>query len=563
MTHYLLSFLFFLSCFSLGGGLYFLCCDRSTPISQSKKHKISAQDDRVITKQTSCLIKKDCQQLCQNAFALQRASCFHESDALFDTAFLMVEDHSHYREEILGGKILNAFFSDDLDGLKRYLNAFENAYPKSFFIDLFKSLCCYKNEDYVGSLRYLSSWKKSVFNDKTVLLKEHVDELNTSCFVDFLEAEGSIRNKKFSLGRLSLYRILDDLFNKKKHWDVKTYDQILLMLGKSFLKELQETKQVETQIECYKNILFYLEKTIEAKPEDYEKFLPQAELFANLRDHIIEFDAEGVHSIIQVIRFWENHYPSINSQLFTKPLVECFSGAYDSLLRFCSIFHSTGSENLKHEIIRVFENLLLENIRQLSIDGVQCCLHVIKKIDPQITIDDKFFLKEDSLGQLILQDDLHFSQLRQYLHLLEVVQLREALQEELKKYLLININHLWKLDGEEEKSLRLLALFNEFFQQSKSCKDEVRGFIKRVYKIALTNHDIERLILLENFVSSSNLEPVHIEEDVLANFLEDAKFLCFQDDDDLKALYSEWLNKISKRLVFQSTIEDFLSCLKK
>lgn len=543
--------LFVVVCFLIGGEGYILLCHKSPRKGRTHRTDLSSTS-------TSPSLEDKVWHMCDKAFALQQQNLLQEAEIAFNQAKATVSRQTSLYEEILGGEILNAFLSKDSARLQEKVWDFESQFPNSFFLNLFQAFLHYTNGRHEESLACLSAWKNRVFQDKTMQLKKHLDSLNDACFIEFLEVHDCFAVNDFSAGRLVLYKILDDFFNKRRTWNTQIYNKTLLMLSQSFLKESQQSDDALFHLECFKNILFYLEKTISVPSEEYENYLPQQELLSKLKEHIIAFDAQGIHSVIGLMNFLGNRYAAIDMNQIIQMLLDCYASSYDSLCRFCNIFSLLGLEQIQQGIINSFEDLLVVNIKQANLQEVQNCLYILQQFDPKTCLCDKYLLKEEEVKELVLGCNDQFESLQSYLHLIKSLSPHHLNQ--ITTWLLAAGEYLWEVKDQDEKALRLFALILKD-QEISNKTDHVYAFIQKIYESSLSNHQIYRLLRLEDFISSMSLNPVYIEDELLASFLEDAKFLCSKGSLEQKSLYQELFAKTSTQLSYQPKVRKFLSWL--
>ncbi|WP_375793771.1 DUF1347 family protein [Chlamydia sp. 12-01] len=552
MVRYIVFCLFFLSCFSMGGGLYFICSSRNPSVTSSESAKAAAlwvdgQKEQVESflhrllpsQQRQCL-------LCFQGFILQKQKNMNQSEKIFSKIYDEVENTQFlFKEEVIGGRILNAFFSEDIDQMEVLIGTLRKQFVKSIYIPLFEFLLNYKQEHFDRALQALSVWKNQLKDSESSLLDLNIQQLFSGFFLENIEAHCLIELGEFSEGRTILNYIIQKLLKRECDWDSEAYDYAVLMLSRSYFLELKQSNSCKIYPDYYEMILFYKKKVHAIDQRSYEKFIPQEELFSMLVEHLFIVSEERRAPLMQIIKNWERFYFNPNYDLVIQPLVDKFFSSPEQITNLCNsiVFFEIGP--LKKRLIDAFGVILSEKVRQVQTTKAQQTLSLLKTLDSDLWVSEKLIISPDALQDIISHDDSNYTNLRKYLNLWEAIQSYDIDRQQLVHYLMKGAKQLWNQGTCDDKALNLLHLILQFTNYDIESENIVFLFIKQAYKQMLSGHAITRLLKLENFITDVGLTPITICEEEIANFLADAEFLYTQGEYSKCYFYSLWLTKIA------------------
>ncbi|AAP05745.1 DUF1347 family protein [Chlamydia caviae] len=552
MVRYIVFCLFFLSCFAMGGGLYFICSSHNPSVASSESTKAVALWDEGQKEQMKSFFhhllpsqQRQCL-LCFQGFVLQKQKNMIQSEKIFSKVYDEVESTQFlFKEEVLGGRILNAFFLEDIEKMEILTVALREQFAKSPYLSLFECLLHYKQKSFTKALQALSVWKNQLRDSESSLLELNIQLLISDFFLENIEAHCLIELGEFSEGRAILNRIIEKMLKKECDWDSETYDYAVLMLSRSYFLELKQSHSFKIYPDYYEMILFYKKKVHAIDQRAYEKFIPQEELFSMLMDHLFVVPKERLAPLMQIIKNWERFYFNPNYNLVIQPLIDRFVSSPEQVAHFCNSITFFEIEPLKKKLIDAFGVILSKKVKEVETTKAQQTLSILKSLDSNLWVSEKLIISPEALQDIISQDDADYTNLRKYLNLWETIQSYDIDKQQLVHYLMKGAKQLWNQGSCDDKALNLLRLILQFTNHDIESENIVFLFVKQVYRQMLTRHSITRLLKLEDFITEEGLTPITIREEEIANFLADAEFLYSQGEYHKCYLYSLWLTKIA------------------
>ncbi len=552
MVRYILFCAFFLSCFAMGGGLYFLCSSHNPSVTSSESTQaatlwVNGQKEQVESflqrllpsQQRQCL-------LCFQGFILQKQKNMSQSEKVFSKIYNEVEKTQFlFKEEVIGGRILNAFFSENIEQMEVFVDTLYQQFPKSHYLPLFEFLLNYKQRHFDKALHALSVWRNQVKDTEFSLLDLNIQQLVSDFFLGNIEAHCLIELGEFSSGRTILHRTIEKLLKRECDWNSEIYDYAVLMLSRSYFLELKQSNFCRIYPDYYEMILFYKKKVHTVDQRSYEKFIPQEELFSMLVEHLFIVPQERLSPLMQIIKNWERFYFDPKYDLVIQPLVEKFFSHPEQVTQICNSIVSFEIESLKKRLVDTFGTILSANVQKVQTTKAQQTLSVLKILDAGLWVSEKLIISPESLKDIIANDDLSYTNLRKYLNLWEEIQSYDIDRQQLVHYLMKEAKQLWHQGNCDDKALNLLHLILQFTDYDIESENLVFLFIKQAYKQMLSGHAITRLLKLEDFITDEGLTPITICEEEIANFLADAEFLYIQGEYHKCYFYSLWLTKIA------------------
>ncbi|SPN73866.1 Protein of unknown function (DUF1347) [Chlamydia serpentis] len=552
MFRYILFGVFLFTCFSSGGALYYLCfChDFSQRLKDKKSESIWNERQKELSDSVLHYLPAQQQRshlVCFQGFLLQKQQKFSQADRIFSKLYDEVKDGPFlFREEILGGRLINSFFLEKIDVMETVLCLLHQCCPNSPYYHLFKALLCYKQHRFSEVTHQLTCWQEEKEKGMAPLLNLSLEHLLSDFFLDYIFAHSQIEQKMFAEGRVILNRNINKLLKHESEWNAKTYDRIVLLLCRSYLLELLESDSKHIYSDYYEMVLFYLKKIYILEQSPYAEFLPEQELISLIMKHIFILPKEKLQPLIQILEIWQKHYVNPDSALIVQTLVTQFSHRIEEVISFCEAITSfPGLEELRQQVVMTFGSLLANKVQQIETEEAKQCVAILHVLDPSISISEKLALSSDTLNNIVSKDDEKHTKLQNYLDLWKAIQSYDIDRQQLVQHLVHGAKDLWQQGGNDEKALNLLHLVLQFTGYDIECESVVFLFVKQVYKQALSSHAISRLLKLENFISETKLPVVVISEAEKANFLADAEYLFAHGDYNKCYLYSLWLTKIA------------------
>ncbi|QVE49525.1 DUF1347 family protein [Chlamydia crocodili] len=552
MVRYIVFCLFFLSCFAMGGGLYFICSSHNPSVTSLESAKAAAlwvdgQKEQVESflhrllpiQQRQCL-------LCFQGFILQKQKNMNQSEKIFSKIYDEIENTQFlFKEEVIGGRILNTFFLEDIEQMEILTDSLRQQFVKSQYLSLFEFLLNYKQKHFDRALQSLSVWKNQLKGSESSLLDLNVQQLISDFFLENIEAHCLIELGEFSEGRAILNRIIEKLLKRECDWDSEAYDYAVLMLSRSYFLELKQSNSCKLYPDYYEMILFYKKKVHAIDQRSYEKFIPQKELFTMLMEHLFVIPEERLTPLMQIIKNWERFYFDPNYDLVIQPLIDRFYSFPKQVISLCNSINFFEIEPLKKKLIDAFGIILSEKVKEIQTTKAQQTLSVLKTLDSDLWVSEKLIISPDALQDIISQDDVNYTNLKKYLNLWEAIQSYDIDKQQLVHYLMKGAKQLWNQGICDDKALNLLHLILQFTNYDIESENIVFLFVKQAYKQMLSGHSIARLLKLEDFITELGLTPITIREEEIANFLADAEFLYAQGEYNKCYFYSLWLTKIA------------------
>lgn len=551
MVRYMVFCLFFFSCFAAGGGLYFLCSIIPSKVYLNNKKIVVDRNRESIVSFLRRLPSSQKQHslLFFQGFLLQKQRNLHQSDRIFSKICDENKNASFwFKEEVVGGRILNAFFLEDIELMQELIETIKQQFPQSPNLPLFDCLLFYKQQCFPQALDSLHLWKERFKSEETSLLDENIHLLLSDLFLENVEAHCLIEIGEFSLGRVILNRVIEKFLKRESCWNSDIYNHSVLLLGKSYFLELQKSHSSKIYPDYYEMILFYKKKAHAIDKALYEKFIPQEALFSMLMEHIFLVSETRLSPLLQIIENWDRFYFHPKYELVIQPLVHHFSSfpdASEKAARICCAISSFGGDSLKKKLINTLGTILSEKVLQLKTNEAQRTLSLLKQLDSDIFLSKKLIISPETLQEIISHDDVSYTNLKKYLNLWEEIQLYDIDKQQLVKHLIKIAHQLWQLGTADNKALNLLRVILQFTSYDIESENIVSCFVKRAYRNLLSGHAISRLLQLEDFIADIGIKPITVSEEDIANFLADAEFLYSQGKYKQSYLYSLWLTKIS------------------
>ncbi|BAE80778.1 conserved hypothetical protein [Chlamydia felis Fe/C-56] len=552
MVRYIVFCLFFLSCFAAGGGLYFICSlhNSSGTLSESSKVAVLWGDEQkeFVESFLNRFLPNQQRQglLCFQGFVLQKQKNVSQSEKVFSKIYDEIENaQTSLKEELIGGRILNAFFLDNIEQMEFLLGSLRQQNAKSFYLPLFEFLLNYKQKHFDKALQDLSVWKNQIKVSETSLLDLNIQQLCSDFLLDNIEAHSLIELGEFSEGRAILNHIIERLLKRESNWDSEAYDSAVLMLSRSYFLELKQSHSCKIYPDYYEMILFYKKKVHAVDQKPYEKLIPQDELFSMLMEHVFIVPEERIDPLMQIIKNWGRFYESPNYDLVVRPLINKFFSAPNQVANLCNFIARSEIEPLKKRLIDAFGDILSENVQKVQTARAKQTLSLLSILDSSLSMSEKLIISPASLQDMISLDDIDNTNLKKYLNLWGSIQSYDVDRQQLVHYMMNGVKHLWEQGSCDDKALNLLRLILQFTDYDIECENIVCLFIKQVYKQVLSGHSMDRLLKLEDFITDVGLTPITVREEEIANFLADAEFLYAQGEYHKCYSYSLWLTKIA------------------
>ncbi|EPP34606.1 hypothetical protein CP10139811_0692 [Chlamydia ibidis] len=551
MVRYFLAPIFFLTCFAVGGGLHFLYFSyKSAPLKATKANILWIEGKQAETSSAVQHLSSNQQRLyllCLRGFFLQQQKKFIESDKIFAKIYDQRNKASFlFQEELIGGKIFNAFFLDNADELSALVSTYLQECPDSLYAPFFQFLLAYKEKRFLEAMEYLASWEgKGKIQERIDWLNSSIESLFSQIFLGTIKAHCLIETEKFTEGRCILNEIIERMLKKEWEWNTRNYDTALLLLSRSYFLELKRSTTTSIYSDYYEMLYFYQKKIHSIDQRAYEQFLPQHELIPTLIAHAFILPTEQLAPLINLIKNWDKFYTHPDNTLLIQPLLQhCFVSP-KQVGHICHILMQAGLDNIAKKIIDAFANLLSEKVKQIAIKDAQVCLSILKRLQPNMLFTEQLTVSQDTLISIVSHDDKRHTQLRNYLKLWEEIQSYDIDRQQLVQQLIEGAKSLWHEGNYDDKALSLLHVILQFTNYDIESANSVFLFIKQVYKQALSIHAIDRLLKLEEFISDSALTPIWISEEEIANFLADAEYLYEHGEYKKCYLYSLWLTKVA------------------
>lgn len=538
MIRYGLFCSFFITCFASGGGLYMICSSQASSSSQDIIRKAGRRCQDCV--ETLVDYVPACQQrhfaLCLKGFSLQKQRYFTESNRLFARIYSEVEDVSFLlKEELLGGRILNAFFLKETGAMQEWITVLEKTFPTSVFLDIFKALWCYECREYEAALGYLKAWKDLLPGTRSLCLDESLSVLFAESFLERLEAYSLMHVGRFVESRILLNRLLSQF--REHDGSDELYSHLTLMLCRSYLLELQSVKSPEAYTDYYEMLLFY-QKKFEHSHEMLESYVPSCELIPILMEQIFRVSEQDVENIVRLIRHWEISYGRVEHSLVIHPLLQGMSSSYDRVEYICSLLKTMAVEGTRISFVEALEELLAEKMQQVRTDEAWQCITLLRQLAPERSLSRQIKISQPALRNIVLMDDETHTNLREYISLWEPALLDT---QQLACQVVRSAAQLWKSACDDEKALSVLLVILELTHYTAESCNLVMAFVRQAYSQALEVHAIDRLLVLDAFLDQARLSRITLGEEDLANLLADAQYLYEQGEYDRSHLYSTWL----------------------
>ncbi|AEB41298.1 DUF1347 family protein [Chlamydia pecorum] len=550
MFRYFLFCAFFLACFFSGSGLYYLCCSsrcssssgiwKSQALSRDQYEEISAFCQNLPSSQQHLYVQ------CSQGFSLQKQLKFDLAEKAFSRVADEIEDNALFKEEVMCGKIINAFFLNALDEMEARLSLFEKSEPRSIYLPLVQALYAYQKKDYSKVPELLSCWKENQAENSSFWLNTNFQVLFADFFFDHLEAHSLIETGRFCEGREILNQIVKALLKREHEWNTKAYDYTMLLLSRSYFLELISLESESVYPDYYDMISFYLKKIHILELCPYAQLLPEQEFISTVVEHLFILPKQRRASSMQILELWQHHYSQPQNQIVVEALLGNINTNLEDAVWFCEeLASSSGLNCLRQALVGSLGAVLSEKVKSTQNLEAKQSLKLLQVLEPNISISKKLSLSLAALQDILLQDDKYHTKLRDYLGLWEEIQSYDIGRQQLVHHLVEGAKELWEGGGKDEKALNLLRIVLEFTNYDIECKNIVFLFVKQAYKQAMAFHAIPRLLKLGIFIKETGISPISIREEDLANFLEDAEYLFSHGEYQKSYLYCSWLSEVA------------------
>lgn len=538
---------FLLSCFSAGSKLYlFFSSWETTPEQYDGKHQAVARLREKSTLSEGLPIEQEQMYLlCCQGFTLQTQRNFKESEEIFSRIYKKKTSSPFFlKRELLEGRIINAYFLDNIPLMAGYIAELEKEAGSEAHICLFKALHAYREKKYNVAIDELSHWFEHIEKTKPLCLDTNIYELFPSYVLEDIAAESLIGSGRYVEGRIVLNRIFHKIMSREYAWSVDMYNRLVLMLGQSYLLELKEGVRSDLLPEYYKTMVFYQKQMRGFDAVAYRTFFPENALIPTIMQHIFVVPETMLPLFMDALFLWENSYVNPNYSLVLEGIKkEVLQGSPD-LLKICQAIADSKIQKLKEEAIEDFSKELVFWVAQGNTVRANQYLALLKILDPRASWGHKLLLSEQDFVKIVCEDDEHFSRLKDYLILWEEQDVADVDRQQLVHYLLFSAENLWRI-GKEEACVRLLKEIIAFSHYDKVCQNQVLRIVKRFYTQALSMRTFPHLILIEDFLDDVGLTTALVSDAEIANCLADAQYLFSTKDYRLCIIYSSWLARVS------------------
>lgn len=481
---------------------------------------------------------------CLKGFALQKTKKFSEADTIFAKVYQEVLDQPFLlKEELICGRFLNAFFFEDANLMYELLLALEEHFPSSAYVPLCRALLCYKEKHYHLVEDFLELWRKSGYRN-SLCLDKNIDELFSEFFLECVEADALSHSGKFVEGRMILHRLLESLAKNSEDINQKVYNRIILMMSKNYFLEMQQTDSIFVIPDYYETIVFYQQKALGAHPSLHEKFISGEAMITHIIHSALLLPEEKVVALRDVLSHCEKTYVAIDYGRVVRPILDNLFSSYPSVEKVCRALFSSHQTALSKVLIQFLEKMLAESMQQAKIEEAKTCLSLLYILEPSVPRSGYLTLSQDSLLQLMLQDDREHSRLKSYLSLWDTIPTCTMDQQHLVTHLIRGAKSIWYQGGHDERVLQVLKGVLESSQLAIETQKQIAIFVQQAYSHALEARAVSKLLLLEEFIQEARLSSVALHDEVIANYLADAEYLYFLGDYKNSCLYSLWLTRV-------------------
>lgn len=538
---------FLLSCFSAGSRLYLFFSSRETAPTQyeSKCRTLARLKEGSTLVEGLPLEQEQMYLLCCQGFALQAQKKFKEAEEIFSRIYKRKTASPFFlKRELLEGRIINAYFLNNLPVMAMCITELEEASGSEAHIWLFKALHAHREKHYDQAIHALTQWFEHTEQMKPLCLDTDVYELFSPYVLEDLAAESLISSGRYSEGRMVLNRIFRKILSQEYAWSVDMYNRLVLMLGHSYLLELQEGVREDLLPEYYKTMIFYQKQMRGFDAVAYKTFFPEHLLIPTIMQHIFTASETLLPLFMDALLIWENSCVSPNYSLVLEEIKKDVQQEYSQSLKICQAIADSNIYKLKGKAIEVFSNELVFCIAQGNSVLATRFLALLKVLDPRVSWAHKLLLPEQDIVNMVCEDDEQYSRLKEYLVLWEEQDVTDVNRQQLVHYLFFSAKYLWRR-GQEESCLRLLKEIIAFSRKEKACQNQALRLVKRFYTQALAMRKFSHLTLLENFLEEMDLPRTLASDTEIANCLADAQYLFAKEDYRRCIAYSSWLAKVS------------------
>ena len=155
-----------------------------------------------------------------------------------------------------------------------------------------------------------------------------------------------------------LNRIFRKILSQEYAWSVDMYNRLVLMLGHSYLLELQEGVREDLLPEYYKTMIFYQKQMRGFDAVAYKTFFPENVLIPTIMQHIFTASETLLPLFMDALLIWENSCVSPNYSLVLEEIKKDVQQEYSQSLKICQAIADSNIYKLKGKAIEVFSNEL-------------------------------------------------------------------------------------------------------------------------------------------------------------------------------------------------------------
>ncbi|MBQ8498854.1 DUF1347 family protein [Chlamydia sp.] len=538
---------FLLSCFSAGGKLYLFFASKDSSLAQheSKYRTIARLREGSTLAEGLPVEQEQMYLLCCQGFALQIQKKFKESEEIFSRIYKRKTTAPFFlNRELLEGRILNAYFLDNMPLMAEYIAELEKEKGVEAHLWFFKALYAHRVKEYNATIEAFSLWFEHVDQNKPLCLDTNIYELFPPYVLEDIAAESLICSGQYTEGRIVLDRIFNKILSREYVWSTDMYNRLVLMLGKSYLLELQEGVRSDLLPEYYATIIFYQKQMRGFDAFVYKTFFPESSLIPTLMQHICVVPETMLPLFMDALLLWENSYVHPNYALVLDGIKKEVVAGSGYAQKICHAIANSKIQKLKEKAIESFSDELVFWVAQGNTRLASEYLALLKILEPRTSWGYKLLLSKQDIMKMVCEDDEHYTRLKEYLILWEEQDVSDVDRQQLVHYLFFSAKHLWR-SGQEKACLRLLKEIMSFSQREKACQNRVLQFVKRFYKQALAMRTFSQLMLIENFLDEEDFPKTLACDAEIANCLADAQYLFSKGDYQLCIIYSSWLVRVS------------------
>ncbi|CCP58228.1 DUF1347 family protein [Chlamydia trachomatis] len=547
MVRVFLLVVFLLSCFSAGGRLYVFFSSRDdSPSHYDHTHRTVARLREGSTLAEGLSMEQEqMYSLCCQGFSLQMQRKFQESEEIFSRIHKRKTSAPFVlQRELLEGRILNAYFLNNLSLMAECITELEKVSGVEAHLLFFKALHAYRTKQYHLAVDVLSRWFGHVDQTKPFCLDTHVYELFSPYVLEEMAAESLIGARRYAEGRIVINSVFNKIFAREYAWSVDMYNRLVLMLGQSYLLELQEGVRSDLLPEYYETILFYQKQMKGFDAVAYKTFFPESMLVPTIMQHIFVIPETQLPLFMDALLMWENSYVHPDYSLVLERMKPAVLQDGIRTQKICQAIADSKIKKLKEKLIELFSDELVFCVSQGNTVCADQYLALLKMLDPRSSWGHKLLLSEKEIVNMVCEDDAQYSRLKDYLLLWEEQDIADVDRQQLMHYLFFSAKHLWR-GGQEEACLRLLKEILVFSQNEKACLNRTLRLVKHFYTQALAMRNFTHLVWIENFLDEVGLPKTLASDAEIANCLADAQYLFAKGDYRLCIVYSSWLARVA------------------